>query len=85
MFVYFKIPRTESGAWKSHKTQSKNIRSKLLFMHAWSGCDTVYFIFGKSKQRAAKLIKKSAVMHQISTTMSNTFSNHSIKTLNFSV
>jgi len=38
----------------------------ILFIHAWSGCDTTYAIFGQGKPTLLKKIKESQEFQQIS-------------------
>ena len=55
--VYFFQERWNK-AWSVKDTSSKseNIKQHLLFVHAWSGCDTVLSVFGKGKTKLAENI-----------------------------
>ena len=46
------------------------LKSHLLFLHAWSGCDTTSATFGHGKTSLLKRIKESKEMQQISSLMS---------------
>lgn len=48
-----------------------HIREFLLFIHAWSGCDTVSVPFGKGKASFLNLVKKSDVLKQIAISMND--------------
>ena len=49
----------------------KTITSYLLFVHAWSGCDTTSATFGHGKTSLLKKIKESEELQQISVFMSD--------------
>ena len=46
------------------------LKSHLLFLHAWSGCDTTSATFGHGKTSLLKRIKESKEIQQISSLMS---------------
>ena len=74
--VTFFQERAQKG-W-SIKTVSpslKSIREHLLFIHAWSGCDTVSAPFGKGKVSFLNLVKKSDELKDISTEMNNVWAD----------
>ena len=48
----------------------KVLASNLLFIHAWSGCDTTSATFGQGKTSLLKKIKESEELQQISTLIS---------------
>ena len=51
------------------------IKKLLLFIHAWSGCDTTSAAFGKGKANMVNTLKKSSKMREISAVM-NFWSEH---------
>ena len=51
--------------------QWDSIREHILFVHAFSGCDTTSAPFGKGKSSFLSLISKNETLQQISYTMSN--------------
>ena len=48
-----------------------DLKKHLLFIHAWSGCDSTSAILGKGKPSFLKLVKKSTVVQSASDTMSD--------------
>ena len=48
-----------------------SIKQHILFIHAWSGCDSVSAIFGKGKPSFFKLVSKSISMQVVSETISD--------------
>ena len=48
-----------------------SIKEHLLFVHAWSGCDTVSAPYGKGKPTFLELCKKSKRLQEISTSMTD--------------
>ena len=58
MLPLWLMTRCRSDAWSIKDTSSKseNITQHLLFVHAWSGCDTVSSVFGKGKTKLAENI-----------------------------
>ena len=50
-------------------TKAGTLTSHLLFMHAWSGCDTTSATFGQGKTNLVKKIKASEEVQQISLLM----------------
>ncbi len=60
--------------WKIHKLVMKAgeaVIPHLLFVHAWSGCDTVSAIFGQGKTNLLKKLKESEELKDISVLMSD--------------
>ena len=53
------------------KKTGEALSSHILFIHAWSGCDTTSATFGQGKTTLLKKIKESQEMQQISTLMSD--------------
>ena len=51
------------------------IREYLLFLHAWSGCDTVSAPFGKGKASFLDILKKSDELKDIAKTMNDVLAN----------
>ena len=47
------------------------IKQHILFIHAWSGCDSVSAIFGKGKPSFFRLASKPISMHAVSETISD--------------
>ena len=55
--VYFFQERwNKTWSIKDASSKSENIKQHLLFVHAWSGCDTVSSVFGKGKTKLAENI-----------------------------
>ena len=54
-----------------------NLENKehLLFVHAWSGCDTVSAIFGKGKVSFLKLLDQSDELKDLSTSISDVWAD----------
>ena len=48
-----------------------SIKQHILFIHAWSGCDSVSAIFGKGKASFFKLVSKSISMQVVLETISD--------------
>ncbi len=60
--------------WKIHNLVMKAgeaVIPHLLFVHAWSGCDTVSAIFGQGKTNLLKKLKESEELKDISVLMSD--------------
>jgi len=76
--VIFFQERMQKG-WKLKDCSGKleNIRNLILFIHAWSGCDTVSAPFGKGKASFLNLVKKSDELKQISITMNDIWAEQS--------
>ena len=74
--VYF-LQERWNKAWSIEKISSKweNVQAHLLFIHAWTGCDTVSSVFGKGKAKLVELIAKEEWQH-ISEVISSPWSNH---------
>ena len=51
---------------RSCQTHIVDIKEHLLFIHAWSGCDTTSSIFGKGKAFAVKKLRKSLQLRECS-------------------
>ena len=58
---------------KSGSGKLSELREHLLFVHAWSGCDTVSATFGKGKAKFFNQLKKSDELKNISTIMNDTW------------
>ena len=73
--IYFFQQRTNQ-VWSIMKSNSefKDIKGHLLFIHAFSGCDTTSSMFGKGKSNIVKILRKSLPLQQASTTISNILS-----------
>ena len=73
--VYFFQERWNK-AWsiKDASSKSENIKQHLLFVHAWSGCDTVSSVFGKGKTKLAENITDEK-WQQLSEVISSPWSN----------
>ena len=55
--VYFFQERwNKARSIKDTSSKRENIKQHLLFVHAWSGCDTVSSVFGKGKTKLAENI-----------------------------
>ena len=66
---------TERGkkCWSIKESQKplSNVKECILFIHAWSGCDSTSSIFGKGKPSFFKLVSKSQSMQRIAKIMSD--------------
>ena len=74
--VYFssEAKKKKSQVWKVRDLvfkAEKLITSNLLFVHAWSGCDTTSATYGHGKASLLKKVKESEEVRQISLTMSD--------------
>ena len=72
--VYFQSD-AQKKMWKIHDViveVGDVVQAHLLFVHAWSGCDTTSATFGQGKTALLKKIKNSNKLQQISCLMSNT-------------
>ena len=60
-------------AWSIKNTEKgiQDIKNHLLFIHAWSGCDTTSSIFGKGKGSLVQFIRKSNRLKEISEVITN--------------
>ena len=56
---------------KSVTTTLAEIKEHLLFIHAWTGCNTVSAPFGKGKTSFLRLFTKSEELKDISTCMTD--------------
>ncbi|CAL4124090.1 unnamed protein product, partial [Meganyctiphanes norvegica] len=50
---------------------NESVKDYLLFIHAWSGCDTVSAAFGKGKVSFLNLVKHSEELQEISNLMNH--------------
>ena len=70
--IYF---HTEHGdkCWSIREALKSlsSIKQHILFIHAWSGCDSVSAIFGKGKASFFKLVSKSISMQVVLETISD--------------
>ena len=73
--VYFFQERWNK-AWsiKDASSKSENIKQHLLFVHVWSGCDTVSSAFGKGETKLAENITDDE-WQQLSEVISSPWSN----------
>ncbi|KAG1670492.1 Sulfotransferase family cytosolic 2B member 1 [Nymphon striatum] len=57
--------------WSIRKAQLEvlDFKEHLLFIHAWSGCDSTSAIFGKGKSSFLNLVKKSKIIQLVSETI----------------
>lgn len=66
---------TERGkkCWsiKDAQTPLFSIKQHLLFIHAWSGCDSTSAILGKEKTAFFNIVSKSASMKAVAKTISD--------------
>lgn len=77
--IYFQSEAKKSRkkgliAWKIRDLVSKTgevVTTHLLFIHAWSGCDTTSATFGQGKTSLLKKMKESKELQQISVLMSD--------------
>ena len=70
--VYFVQQRTFQ-AWNIRDAEFgiRDIKNDLLFLPAWTGCDSTSAIFGKGKVTIVKLLRKSKVLQHISEVFMN--------------
>ena len=54
----------------------EDIKDHLLFLHAWTGCDTTSSIYGKGKGSSVNILRKSESLKSISDLMTNVWSDH---------
>ena len=73
--VVFFQERTQKLSIKTVSPSLESIREHLLFIHPWSGCDTVSAPFGKGKVSFLNLVKKSDELKDISTEMSHVWAD----------
>ena len=70
--VIFYLERLQQGwSMKSVTPTVAEIKEHLLFIRAWTGCDTVSAPFGKGKTSFLQLFTKSAELKDISTCMTD--------------
>ena len=62
------VQQRSSKAWNIRVVESsvRDIKQDLLFIHAWSGCDSTCSIFGKGKVSIVKLFWKSKDLQRVS-------------------
>ncbi len=74
--VYFLQQRT-CQAWnvRDAEVEIRDIKEHLLFLHAFTGCDSTSAIFGKGKVLVVKLFRKSKKLQEVSKTFMNTGSS----------
>ena len=65
--VYF-VQERFNKAWRiqSANQSIEDIKDDLLFLHAWSGCDTTSSIFGKDKGNFVTILRKSPSLKETS-------------------
>jgi hypothetical protein len=70
--VYFFQERGKK-CWSIRQAQQQlsSIKQHLLFIHAWSGCDSTSAIMGKGKPSIFKQVSKSTTLQEISETISD--------------
>ena len=70
--VYF-LQERWSKVWSVKDASSRNkvIKEHLLFLHAWSGCDTTSSVFGKGKPKLVGILMKSETWKHLSEVISN--------------
>ena len=66
-----------SKAWsvQSANQSIEDIKDDLLFLHAWSGCDTTSSIFGKGKGNLLTILRKSPSLKEKSAIINNAWSS----------
>ena len=68
--IYFFQEKTDQvWSMKASQDHVKNIKEDLLFLHAWSGCDSTSHFFGKSKATIMKILVKSGKLRSITQVM----------------
>ena len=70
--IFFQEERGKK-CWSIKRSQLEitDITEHLLFIHAWTGCDSTSAIFGKGKSNFASLVRKSSAMKSVSETLSD--------------
>ena len=70
--IYFNTERGDK-CWSITETLKSLslIKQHILFIHAWSGCDSASAIFGKGKPSFFRLASKPISMHAVSETISD--------------
>ena len=69
--IFFQERMQKGWSMKDVSGKIEHIREFLLFIHAWSGCDTVSAPFGKGKASFTNLVKKSDALKEIAITMND--------------
>ncbi|XP_066924439.1 uncharacterized protein [Clytia hemisphaerica] len=62
---------------KQSSNKIKDIKDHLLFIHAWSGCDSTSAIYNKGKTSFLNLVRKSKKMQSAAEIMTNTWTEKS--------
>ena len=70
--IYF-LQERGGKCWsvKGCQSQVNDVKQHLLFIHAWSGCDSTSAILGKGKASFLHLIRKSVTIQSASDTISD--------------
>ena len=70
----FLLQETLGKCWSINDTSKRieDIKEHLLFIHAWSGCDSTSSVFGKGKPSFLNLVRKSELLQCASRTMTDT-------------
>ena len=78
MFEIYFLQERGKKCWNIKQIQPKitSIKEHLLFVHAWSGCDTTSAIYGKGKPSFLKMVKKSEDLQSVSEKMSDYWATH---------
>ena len=74
VYLQSNAKKSQKKIWKIRDlvaTLGGVIKAQLLFVHAWSGCDTTSATFGQGKTTLLKKIKESNKLQQISYLMNN--------------
>ena len=72
--IIFQHRTSKSINVKHCQDQIMDIKEHLLFIHAWSGCDTTSAIFGKGKAFAVKKLRNSVQLQECSAVISSVVS-----------
>ena len=65
----------KASSIKETNPSTKGITKKLLFLHLWSGCDTILLIFGKEKESFLTSLQRSKTQRENSPNISNVWSS----------
>ena len=73
LFNIFLLQERGKKCWSMQECQSQlsDMKDHLLFVHAWSGCDSTSAILGKGKPTFFNLVKKDPIIQSASETMSD--------------
>ena len=76
-FDIFLLQQSVNKCWsiKNASKRIEDVKEHLLFVHAWSGCDSTSTIFGKGKPSFLNLVRKSEMIQSASRTMTDVWTD----------